>query len=149
MAMYGSVTGVEALNPVVGTLTNSTVPTVSQVTEWLEEGYSIINRTLSSKGYAIPVSTDADVYNELRALNNLYASVNLYTARSLDVITGTDEEKSTELFERFNTQLIALCESDLTDVGVPLKPVDTSTRSRRGIRSLQLRRWDGYAKLEE
>lgn len=147
MKSYGSLEGVTALNPTVGVLSNDSTPTDTQVLQWLAQGYSTINRALSDKGYAIPVVASAAVYDELSALNNTFVVSKLYTARSIDIISGTDEDKATVLREEFERELKDLCESDLTRLGVSLAPVSTTTASRRPIKSSQLRKVDGYARL--
>ena len=50
MANYGSTTGVQALLPVLGTLSGSTTPTSTQVSTWLEEGAAVINRSIATAG---------------------------------------------------------------------------------------------------
>jgi hypothetical protein len=141
---YGSTSGVQALLPVVGTLGVASVPTLAQVTTWLAEGDAIINRSLASAGYAVPVAAGAIVYAELTALNNLYAAAYVVQARGFDTVQGTDENRASAWLERFNTQLAALVSSDLTGVGATLAPA-TATAPRRRARFVQLKRVDGYS----
>lgn len=143
MATYGSVSGVSALVPVVGTLDGSSVPNSVQVTAWLEQGYAIINRVLTGAGYSAPVSSSAAVYGELAALNNQFAAAHVIRARGLDTVQGTSEDRSVIWLEEFRQQLSDLAASDLSGAGVSL--ASTTSSGRRRIRSTQLRRVDGYS----
>lgn len=145
MATYGSADGVKAIVPAAAPsgFSTSTTPTLAQVTTWLEEGYSIINQYLSSANYVVPVSASADAYPSLTALNNLYAAAYVIAARGLDVVQGQTENRSKMFFDQFYARLEELVKQDLTDLGVTLRPAP-ATRRRR-IRSLQLRRVDGYS----
>jgi len=145
---YGSTAGVQALLPVVGTLGVASVPTLAQVTTWLAEGDAIVNRSLASAGYAVPVAAGAIVYAELTALNNLYAAAYVVQARGFDTVQGTDENRAAAWLERFNTQLAALVGSDLTGVGATLAPA-TATAPRRRARFVQLKRIDGYSAVHD
>jgi hypothetical protein len=145
---YGSTAGVQALLPVVGTLGVASVPTLAQVTTWLAEGDAIVNRSLASAGYAVPVAAGAIVYAELTALNDLYAAAYVVQARGFDTVQGTDENRANAWLERFNTQLAALVGSDLTGVGATLAPA-TATAPRRRARFVQLKRIDGYSAVHD
>jgi hypothetical protein len=145
---YGSTAGVQALLPVVGTLGVASVPTLAQVTTWLAEGDAIINRSLASAGYAVPVASGAIVYAELTALNNLYAAAYVVQSRGLDTVQGTDENRSDAWLERFNTQLAALVASDLTGVGATVATA-TAVAPRRRARFVQLKRVDGYSAIHD
>ena len=138
---YGSTTGVQALLPALGTLGNNTTPTSTQVTAWLSQGASIIDRHLAGAGYTVPVSASATVYGELTALNDLYAAAIAAQARGLDTVTGTEENRSATWLERFYSQLDNLTTMPL--VGVPLANGGTATRRR--LRMTQLQRVDGYS----
>lgn len=146
MASYGSTAGVDALLPGVGLGVSST-PNTTDVTGWLEQGYSIINRKLSAAGYTIPVSSSAAVYDELTALNNLYASAQVLRARGLDAVTGSEESRSERWLREFRESIDALAESDLTAVGVTM--VTTTGQRRRGVRTVQIRRIDGFSGVYE
>ena len=146
MASYGTTTGVSARVPAIG-LGASTVPSTTQVTSWLEQAYSIINRKLAGAGYSMPVSSDADVYEELTDLNELYAAAWALRARGMDSITGTPENRADEWMAEFWRRLDELAGSDLTLAGV--SQVAAGTTRRRLIRSTQVRRIDGYSGLYE
>lgn len=146
MASYGNTNGVSARVPAIG-LGASTVPSTTQVTAWLEQAYSIINRKLAAAGYSVPVSSDADVYEELTDLNELYASAWALRARSMDSLTGTPENRSDAWIEEFWRRLEEIAGSDLTLAGV--SQVAAGTERRRRMRSTQLRRVDGYSGVYE
>ena len=145
---YGSVSGVSALIPVVGTLGTSSTPTSAQVTEWLAQGSARIDRALSSAGYSVPVATSAAVFAELTALANLYGAAHVLSARGLDSANGEAENRSDAWLARFNAELTSLAASDLSALGVPSAPSTGVNAGRRRVRTLQLRRVDGYADLD-
>lgn len=148
MATYGSETGVEALLPVVGDIDGSSTPNTTQLTIWLAQGYAVINRHLAGAGYSIPVVSGAAVYDELVALNNQYGVINVIRARGLDSVSGESESVADQMWEDFQKQIHELAMTDLTQLGVSL--VATSgTAARRRIRSMQLRRIDGYSGAHE
>lgn len=150
MASYGSVGGVEALVPSVGSLDTDTVPTSAQVTAWLAQGYAKINRTLASAGYVVPVNSGAAVYDELTALDNLFAATYVLKARQLDIVAGQDQNRADAWMKEFDRQLADLAKADLTTLGVTLSTTtpETGVRRRR-LRTLQLRRTDGYSGMYE
>jgi len=145
---YGSLSGVSALVPVAGTLGATSTPTSAQVTEWLAQGSARIDRALSSAGYSIPVASTATVHAELTALANLYAAAHVLIARGLDSANGEAENRSDAYIERFTSELTALASSDLSALGVSAAPTTGVNAGRRRIRTLQLRRIDGYADLD-
>ncbi len=145
---YGSLSGVSALVPVAGTLGATSTPTSAQVTEWLAQGSARIDRALSSAGYSIPVASTATVHAELTALANLYAAAHVLIARGLDSANGEAENRSDAYIERFTSELSALASSDLSALGVSAAPTTGVNAGRRRIRTLQLRRIDGYADLD-
>ena len=145
---YGSLSGVSALVPVAGTLGATSTPTSAQVTDWLAQGSARIDRALSSAGYSIPVASTATVHAELTALANLYAAAHVLIARGLDSANGEAENRSDAYIERFTSELSALASSDLSALGVSAAPTTGVNAGRRRIRTLQLRRIDGYADLD-
>ena len=145
---YGSVSGVSALIPVVGTFGTSSTPTSAQVTEWLAQGSAKVDRALSSAGYSVPVSSSASVYAELTALANLYAAALVLSARGLDSANGEAENRSDVWLKRFSDDLASLAASDLTALGVSSSSTSGVNAGRRRIRTLQLRRIDGYSDLD-
>lgn len=144
---YGSETGVEALVPAVGAITGATVPNSTQVGLWIDEGAAQIDRVLGSAGYSVPVSASADCYEELRALNNLYAAAYVLRARGLDTMQGTDQNKTSMWLAEFRRQLAELAASNLVAGGASL--ATTTSAARRRVRSLQMRRIDGYSGKSE
>lgn len=146
MASYGSTTGVGARVPAVG-LSASTTPTTAQVTTWLEQGYSIINRKLASSGYSTPVDSSAAAYGELTDLNELYAAAWTLRVRAMDSLTGTPENRSDEWMNEFWRRLEDFAGSDLTQAGVTQIAAGTTRRLR--MRSTQVRRVDGYSGVYE
>ena len=145
---YGSVSGVSALVPAAGTLGTSSTPTTAQVSEWLAQGSARIDRALSSAGYSVPVASAATVYAELTALANLYGAAHVLTARGLDSANGEAENRSDAWLQRFDETLKALAASDLSALGVSSSATTGVNAGRRRIRTLQLRRVDGYADLD-
>ena len=145
---YGSLSGVSALVPVAAPLSTTSTPTSAQVTEWLVQGRARIDRALSSAGYSIPVASTATVHAELTALANLYAAAHVLIARGLDSANGEAENRSDAYIERFTSELSALASSDLSALGVSAATTTGVNAGRRRIRTLQLRRIDGYADLD-
>ena len=143
---YGSTTGVSALLPVIGTLSGSSTPTSSQVTTWLTEASAIIDRHVTGAGFTAPVSASATLYSELGALANLYAAAQAVMARSVDNLSGESEDRATMWLERFYAQLKEIASSDLSLLGATAIANPSSAGSgRRRIRTLQMRRVDGYS----
>jgi hypothetical protein len=145
---YGSVSGVSALVPAAGTLGTSSTPTSAQVTEWLAQGSARIDRALSSAGYSIPVASTATVHAELTALANLYGAAHVLTARGLDSANGEAENRADVWLGRFDETLKALAASDLSALGVSAAVTTGVNAGRRRVRTLQLRRIDGFADLD-
>lgn len=141
---YGSIDGIMALAPAVGTIDNDSTPSTPQVEEWLAEGQALIHGALAGAGYAIPASRTAAVYPSLRALNNLYAAAYTLRARGLDVVQGQEESRSEIYLKDFFGRLKLMVTQDLTALGLVLRTTPT-TATRRGVRSMQLRRVDGYS----
>lgn len=145
--MYGSPEGVQAMVPAVGVLSQTSTPTEGQVTAWLSEATAVIDRTLSSAGWVVPVGQSAAVRPELTGLANLYAAARLVAARGLDAASGDSENRSSDWLERFDKQLADLAKANLTLVGVPLaaSPTDPTPAYRRRLRTVQMKRIDGYS----
>lgn len=140
--MYGTESGVAAIVPGAHLDAIST-PDMTDVTAWLGEGAAEIDVALSAAGYGVPVDGSATVYARLTALNNLYAGAYVLRSRGIDVLVGESEMRSDVWLREFREGLASLVAIDLTGVGVSLRPV-TSTRQRR-VRTLQMRRVDGYS----
>jgi len=145
---YGSVSGVSALVPVAGTLGSSSTPTSAQVTEWLTQASARIDRALATAGYSIPVASTATAYAELTALANLYGAAFVLMARGLDSATGEAENRSDALMRQFSDGLTSIAGSDLSALGVSASATTGVNAGRRRVRTLQLRRVDGYADLD-
>lgn len=147
MASYGTVAGVAALVPHSVAVNQSTHPTDAQVTVWLAEGYARINRVIASAGYSVPIGAAAAVYGELTALNNLYAAAYALRSRGIDTMNGEEESRSEVWLKSFNDLLKELAESNLAAMGATVATGETSagTPSRRRIRTLQMRKVDGYS----
>lgn len=143
MATYGSTAGVSALTPASYTTGQINAPTDAQVTAWLAQGYAIINRALVTAGYTTPVESSAAVYDELTALNNLYAGAYVLRSRGIDVMAGEEESRSEVWLRQFHDDLKALADSNLSGLGVSVTTVTGTQRKR--VRSMQLRRIDGYS----
>ena len=148
MANYGSTTGVQALLPVLGTLSGSTTPTSTQVSTWLEEGAAVINRSIATAGYTVPVASSATCYAELTSLNKLYAGAYCLIARGLDAVSGGEETRSQQWLDRFNAQLNALVSSNLAALGCTIANTPASSNRPR-LRTTQVKRVDGYSAVYE
>lgn len=140
---YGNVWGVNALIPVAGTIGSDTVPTATQVAQWLLEATAIINRHISSAGYTTPIANTASIYAELGALANLYGAAMALQARGLDTVQADAENRSETMLTRFYTQLGELAKADLSSMGAT--PITPTTSTRRRLRTVQVRRVDGYS----
>ena len=143
MATYGSIGGVRSIVPAVGVLSVSTTPTTTQVTTWLTEGYSLINQTIAAAGYVVPVDGSVALYPSLTALNDLYGAAYVLRSRGMDVIQGEEESRSEMYLKDFFKRLATLASQDLTALGLTLRTSPAPVR--RGVRTLQLRRVDGYS----
>lgn len=142
MASYAAIHNVDALLPGIS-LSETSTPSNGDVTKWLNQGYAVINRKLTAAGYSTPVSSSAAVYDEMTALNALYAAAQALRARGLDSVQGNEETRSERWLREFTEQIKELCASDLTNSGV--SRLSSSSATRRGIRTAQLRRVDGYS----
>ena len=140
--MYGTTAGVSALVPSVGTLGSSSTPTQARVTTWLQQASASIDRKLGSAGYSVPVGLSTDLANELASLAELYAASYALMARGLDTVTGATETRSEIWMTEYRERLKDLLETDLTAVG-GVRSITAKRRSR--IRTLQIRRVDGYS----
>ncbi len=145
---YGTIAGVQALVPTLGTMSGSTVPTSTQATAWLVEGSARIDRTLAGAGYAVPVAADAGLYPELDALANLYAAAYCVRARGMDTGSGETESRDVIWLQEFSDRLTELAGTDLVAFGLLLATV-AGARRRTRIRSTQLRKIDGYSAARE
>lgn len=141
MANYGSTSGANALVP---TWNGSANPTAAQVTVWLTDANAQINRAIANAGYSTPVGTGAAAYAELTGLENLYAGAYILRSISVDVASGEGEERSEVWLKDFYARLRDLAASNLSLLGVTLLPSTTTSRRRR-LRTLQMRKVDGYS----
>lgn len=146
---YGTLDGVSSRLPALRIGTAS-APGSADVLIWLDEGAAWIDRALSSAGYVVPVGTTATLYAELAALNEQYAAAYALRSRGLDSTTGLTEERSSVWLTEIERRLSNLAKGDLTAMGATLAAVtETSLRSRRRMRSVQMRRIDGYSGQHE
>lgn len=148
MATYGSVAGVEGLVPEVGTLSSSTTPTTAEVTTWLGQGYAMINRAITNAGYTAPIASSAALYDELVGLENLYAAAYTLRARGIDAPSGETESRSETWLKDFYARLKDIARSNLSVMGATLLPSTTQHRRRR-IRTLQMRKVDGFTRRQQ
>lgn len=147
--MYGTVAGVGALIPAAGTIGSSSTPTSTQVTTWLTQATSIIDRTLATAGYTTPATSSAGVYPEIAGLANLYAAAYALRARGLDTVNADAESRSEQWLREFRDGLNAVASSDLASVGMTPLPTTGTTTGRRRLRTTQIRRTDGYSHAVE
>jgi hypothetical protein len=143
MATYGSETGVEAINAhLKGGYTTTSVPTSAQIAGFLDDGYSAINSRLAVLGYAVPVPSGATCYNAIVRLNNLFAAATAEEAVNISTAEPEGETRSQRLWRRYESEFKALLAGDLTLVGLSKS---SSAPARRRVRSVEMRRRDGYA----
>lgn len=142
MTTYGSAAGVNAL---VQSWNGTTNPTSAQVTNWLGEGYAKINRALGSAGYVTPATSGMAAYPELTSMENLYAAAYVLRSQAIDTASGQGEERSEVWLNDFYAQLKDLVASDLSLLGLSLIAAATSPSRRRRLRTVQMRRVDGYS----
>jgi hypothetical protein len=145
MATYGNTAGVTALVPEIGPLSTGSTPSDDQVYGWQLEAYAKINRAIANAGYSLPIDSGAAVYAELGGLENLYVAAYALRARGIDTTSGEGEDRSEVWLADFYRQLKDLAASNLTLLGVSLVATTTPTRRRR-IRTLQMRKVDGYSR---
>jgi len=140
---YGTVTGVAAINAHKdGGYTASSVPTEAQVDGFLDAGASVLDTLLNSWNYATPVASRAGCYAAIARLNNLYAAACAEEATNVTTLGVDGETRSERLWDRFENELERLKACDLSLAG--LSRLNT-TRARARVRSVELRRRDGYA----
>jgi hypothetical protein len=97
---------------------DTSAPTLEQVNRFLAMGYSRINGALAAYGYTVPVSSGADVYDQLTDLEALYAAARVQLAR-MSARLGPDERgKSEVLMGQFRKDLDALLKIDLSRAGL-------------------------------
>lgn len=98
----------------------STAPTSNDVARWESAGYSRLNRALSGKGYAVPVSSAATCYDELVELEALYAAAMAHTTRNIQQTSSGATTKGAQLMAQFKDGLKDLLSSDLSLAGLTL-----------------------------
>lgn len=106
--------------------TNRLVPTLAQVESWLSSGCAILEGTIESMGYSVPVGSTLSLYGELKFLNALYAAA----WAELSAITGTVEPRARTrgqvLMDYFKMGLQDLKERDLEEVGLTQEQVNNA-----------------------
>lgn len=140
--MRGTVAGVSARVPGIGTIDAASTPTEAQVETWLDEGASMIDGSLAQAGYNTDVASSAALYSKLAGMEELYAAATLLESQGIDTVGGGTEGRSGDMFKRFYAELKWLTAADLTALGGVLVVVVTP---RRGLRTRQTRRVDGYS----
>ena len=148
MANYGSTEGVQAIVPALGLFSAGSSPTYEQVVSWLAAGYATINRAIAAAGYSTPVASTVACYDEIVALNELYAAAYALRARGIDSISGETEQRSEAWLKDFRIGLKDLAAGDLLSSGLTLI-ASTTPAYRRRVRTLQLRKIDGYSAAAE
>ena len=145
MAHYGSEGGVEGLNAhMIGGYSATTTPSSAQVAVFLEQGAATLDAALAKAGYTTPVVSTATGYQVLIRLNDLYAAACAEGAVNISTAGPGEETRSDKLWKLYRMELADFLAGDLTPLGLTLTP-STSTPRRR-VRSLPLRRYDGYAR---
>jgi hypothetical protein len=140
---YGTVAGVEAHVPTIGTISALTKPTTAQVVAWLEEATAIIDRTLATAGYATPVTSGSASYNELIGLANLYGAARTLQARAIEAATGEIQPRWQAMLDEFYARLTAIAASTLSDVPAAAGTTGSTARRIRGIQTVRVDRQIG------
>lgn len=145
---YGTTEGVAARVPSLR-IGQAAAPDEVQVLQWLGEGTAWIDRTLAASGYTVPVlAVNAPTLHvELVAIAEQYAAAQALRARGLDSLTGASEERSTILMREVTQRLAGLAQQDLTYMGAIVQV--SANRANRRLRSVQIRRIDGYSRGAE
>jgi hypothetical protein len=145
--MYGTVAGAAAMVPSVGPITATSTPNDATVQAWLEEGSAIINTRLNAAGYVMPADPLAAITPMLRGLAQLYAAATILQARSVDNLSGGEEDRSEQMYKRFRTALDALVKGDYGDMsGSGLVPIGGQVTERAArIRTVGTSKVDGYS----
>jgi len=105
------------LGPATGFGT-STSPTLANVNSYLSSGCGIIESTLSSKGYDVPVAEGTAARDWLRNLNMLYAAGMSELTRINITLTPGERTRGQVLLDYFWKQLGQFTALDLTTMGV-------------------------------
>ena len=87
------------------------------------------------------------IYTELVGLSNLYGAAYILRAVGIDSAGGEEEERSEVWLRDFQQRLTMVATANLAALGATAHPGVTNRRRR--IRSLQLRRVDGYSGAHE
>jgi hypothetical protein len=137
---YGTVAGVEAHVPTIGTISALTKPTTTQVVAWLEEATAIIDRTLATAGYTTPVASTSTNYSELVGLANLYGAARTLQARAIEAATGEIQPRWQAMLDEFYARLIAIANSTLTGISAAASTTGGTARRIRGIQTVRVDR---------
>lgn len=100
------------------TFTASTVPTQAAVNSYLSSGCGILESTLQSKGYTVPVASGTAARDWLRNLNMLYAAGMSELTRINITLTPGERTRGQVLLDYFWKQLGQFTALDLTTMGV-------------------------------
>jgi hypothetical protein len=145
MATYGSEQGVEGINAhMVGGYTATTTPTSTQVATFLAQGAAALDAAFAKAGYTTPVAASVACYSIIVRLNDLYAAACAEQAVNISTAGPGEETRSEKLWKQYKTELTDFLSGDLTLAGLSLAAT-AATAPRQRIRSLPLRKYDGYA----
>lgn len=98
--------------------TSTTLPTITQVERWLSSACAIIESILQSRGYGVPVSATATIYDWIIDLNATYAASKAEMMRT-NVIIGMGEKTKGMLYSKqFWDDIEKLKTIDLTQTGI-------------------------------
>ncbi len=113
---YSTIEMVKALCPHLFNQLNA--PTDPDVRLWLDEGAAIIDGTLSSKGYSVPVAKTAKAWPILRNLESLYAASMAETSKLVASTSAGAQTRAESLEKKFDRRLEKLMLMDLSAMGV-------------------------------
>lgn len=101
-------------------MATTATPGSAQLIRFMSSGCAIINATLKSKGYGVPVASTSTVYDWLADVEANYVAYRAEMSRS-SPRSAAGERTRADMFRRvFETELEALTNLDLTQMGLTL-----------------------------
>lgn len=98
--------------------TANTLPTSTDITTWLAQGYARVNRALAGQGYTTPVTSSAACYEEVVQCEILYAAAMGHTVKNVQRASADQWTKGEVYMDRHRKALADLLASDLSRAGL-------------------------------
>ena len=95
----------------------STSPNLDAVEVWLSSGCGVLESTLASMGYSVPVATDTVLWSWLRHLNTLFAAAYAEMSRVNTTISAGERTRGQIYLAQFNDSLKNLQNMNLSAMG--------------------------------